>query len=364
MQPIIVNSTNIPRYRSKFEAIINAKSKDFVGRDCTFATINNFLQQYDRGYFTIIGEPGIGKSAIAAHYVRQNSGIAYYSLDAFPFQSRLKCRENLYQNFHATISNQLREIAQNQWNNNLGDNFFDLTSGNSSFLSILLQKISDRLPNDKRLIIVIDGCDGIDLNQYSRGENLLYLPRYLPQKVYFILTRRPFIPEKLCLLIESPSQILDLADYPEQNQLDVQEYINNYLNSNPTKEKLTTKICQNETNFMYVSEILKASQHGKNTLPKNLQKYYQQHWKKINLAIDKWKPTGLQILNILLQQKQSISIEAISEILDKDEYEIHLILNQWREFLYLETMTGQIQYQFYHFSFRDWLRQKLNIKQI
>jgi hypothetical protein len=353
---------NIPRYPPKLDAIITIKNQNFVGRGFVFASINEFLQQQDRGYFTIIGEPGIGKSAIAAHYVRQNSSIAYYSLEAFPSQSLSKCRQNLYENFLATISNQLIEIAQNQGNNNAGDNFSDLSSENSD-LSILLQKISDRLPNDQRLIIVIDGCDRIDLNQYSRGENLLCLPRYLPKKVYFILTRRPFLSEKSCLLIESPSQILDLADYPEQNQLDIQEYINNYLNSHPIKEELATKIRQNETNFMYVSEILKASHQGKNDLSKNLQKFYQQHWEKINLVIDKWKPTGLQILNILLQQKQSISIETISERLDKDEYEIHLILNQWREFLHLEKIAGQIHYQFYHFSFCDWLRQKLNIQQ-
>lgn len=213
------------------------------------------------------------------------------------------------------------------------------------------------------MIIVIDGCDRIDIDQYTRGENLLYLPRYLPQKVYFILTRRPFIPEKSCLLIESPSQILDLADYPEQNQLDIQGYINNYLKSLSIKEKLATKICQDETNFMYVSEILKKLNLPKESLPHNLQKYYQQHWEKMNCQIHKWQPTSLQILNILLQQKQSISVEAISERLDKDEYEIHLILNQWREFLHLEKIAGQIHYQFYHFSFCDWLRQKLNIKQ-
>ncbi|HAJ63601.1 MAG TPA: ATP-binding protein, partial [Cyanobacteria bacterium UBA8543] len=49
------------------------------------------------------------------------------------------------------------------------------------------------------------------------------------ERVYFLLTRRPFLREKSGLLIETPSQILDLGDYPEQNQEDVHTYIRNYL---------------------------------------------------------------------------------------------------------------------------------------
>jgi hypothetical protein len=58
---------------------------------------------------------------------------------------------------------------------------------------------------------------------------LFYLPRYLPQAVYFLLTRRPFPKEKSGLLIETPSQILDLAAYPERNRQDVQAYIRQYI---------------------------------------------------------------------------------------------------------------------------------------
>jgi ATP-dependent Clp protease ATP-binding subunit ClpA len=49
----------------------SAKSENFVGRDFVFTAINNFLHRYPKGYFTIVGVPGSGKSAILAQFVRQ-----------------------------------------------------------------------------------------------------------------------------------------------------------------------------------------------------------------------------------------------------------------------------------------------------
>ncbi len=75
------NFTNTRGHPPEFQQIINAKNYNFIGREFVFSAINNFLDQYDRGYFTIIGEPGIGKSAIIAHYVSQNPGIVYYNVE-------------------------------------------------------------------------------------------------------------------------------------------------------------------------------------------------------------------------------------------------------------------------------------------
>ncbi|BAZ31254.1 hypothetical protein NIES4074_37260 [Cylindrospermum sp. NIES-4074] len=351
MNNITQSTINIPRYPPVFEQIIAAKKHNFVGREFVFSAINNFLNQSDRGYFTIIGEPGIGKSAILAHYVSQNPGIVYYNVE---IAGKSRAEE-----FLTTICTQLIEIAQNQGSKNITADLPESTTENSGFLSLLLQKISDRLHPEQRLIITIDGCDRIDISSQARGSNIFYLPRYLPEKVYFILTRRPFLREKSGLLIETPAQSLDLSAYPEQNVADVQEYINIYLN-NQSKQ-----IGNDETNFMYVSEILAAihedisAQNLLDNLPQNLQFYYQNHWQKMNLTTSELQSIALQVLKILVQQEEPISVEIIAEILDEDEYEINVILDRWREFLYLETIAGQIRYRLYHASFRNWLRQQL-----
>ncbi|WP_292767329.1 ATP-binding protein [Nostoc sp. NOS(2021)] len=268
-----------PRGHPKeFEAIITEKSHNFVGREFVFAAINNFLNQSDRGYFTIIGDPGIGKSAILAHCVSQNPGVVYYNVEI--------AGKNHVEEFLTTICTQLIEIAQHQDSKNLTANFPDSTTEGSGFLSLLLQQISDRLHPEQRLIITIDGCDRIDINNQPRGSNIFYLPRYLPEKVYFILTRRPFLTDKSGLLIETPAQSLDLSNYPEQNRADIQEYIKSYLNESchsvdasaasrrvrsVSEEKNPGDVSLNlieqgfdddETNFMYVREILAAKLIG------------------------------------------------------------------------------------------------------
>ncbi|MEH2002887.1 MAG: ATP-binding protein [Nostoc sp.] len=389
MKIITENPINIPSYPLEFQQIITAKNHNFVGREFVFAAINNFLNQYDRGYFTIIGDPGIGKSAILAHYVSQNPGVVYYNVEI--------TGKNRVEEFLTTICTQLIEIAQNQDSktcversrNNLTTNFPDFTTESSGFLSLLLQQISDKLYPEQRIIITIDGCDRIDINNQPRGSNIFYLPRYLREKVYFILTRRPFLTDKSGLLVENPAESFDLSAYSEQNRADIQEYIKSYLNEschsvdasaatlrerqrrtrrvgsiseekNPGDVSLNmTQGFDDETNFMYVKEILTAI--NEDIYPQNLQLYYQNHLEKMNLATRKQQPMALQVLNILVQE-QPISIEAIAEILDEDEYEIKVILDKWREFLHLESIAAEIYYSVYHASFRDWLRQHIEPK--
>ncbi|NEU79123.1 ATP-binding protein [Nostoc sp. UIC 10630] len=357
---------NIPKYTAEFEQFINAKNYNFVGREFVFSAIKNFINQYDRGYFTIIGDPGIGKSAIIAHYVSQNSGVVYYNVEI--------AGKNHVEEFFTNIGTQLIEIAKNKGSANIIAKFPDFTTEGSGFLSLLLQQISDKLHPDQRLIITIDGCDRIDINNQPRGSNIFYLPRYLPEKVYFILTRRPFLTDKSGLLIETPAQCLDLSNYQEKNRADIQEYIKNYLNKSSLFErrfseyKNTKNISLNltekgfddeETNFMYVREILAAI--NEDIYPENLQIYYQNHLEKINLVTSKQQTIGLQVLNILVQE-QSTSIETIAERLDTDEYEIKVILDKWREFLHLESRATAIYYSLYHASFCDWLSQKIESK--
>ncbi|AFZ60638.1 ATP-binding protein [Anabaena cylindrica FACHB-243] len=350
MNNITQHTINIPRYPPEFQQIITAKNYNFVGREFVFSAINKFLNQYDRGYFTIIGEPGIGKSAILAHYVSQNPGIVYYNVEI--------AGKNRAEEFLTMTCNQLIEIAQHQVSKDTTNNLTNSTTENSGFLSLLLQQISSRLNSEERLIITIDGCDRIDINNQPRGSNLFYLPRYLPEKVYFILTRRPFLADKSGLLIETPSQSLDLSNYLEQNCADVQEYIKSYLISQNINDQLLTPIDNSETNFMYVKETWAAI--NEEIYSEDLQLYYQKHLEKMNSATNNQPEMALQLLTILVQE-QSISIQNIAERLDEDEYEIKVILDKWREFLHLKSIGEEVNYSFYHPSFCDWLRQQNNI---
>ncbi|ACB50502.1 hypothetical protein cce_1152 [Crocosphaera subtropica ATCC 51142] len=352
----IKNTRGHPEY---LQTIITEKSRDFVGRDFVFSTINNFINNYDKGYFTLIGEPGSGKSAILAQYFNQNNNVVYYNFD--PLQPPLLRGENWenslekerdYETFLKIVNHQLIDILSSLETNQLEN---EVENDNNLF-SLLLQKISDKLPQNQPLIIIIDGCHKLDLNQYKRGANLLYLPRYLPKNVYLILSRRPFPNNKSNLLIETPSQILNLSNYPEENKKDIQTYLKTYGKN----QEILKKLDKNETNFMYVSEIIKQPNLPPETLPESLENYYQEHWNDMNKTIEKKPELSLQILQCLLQEYSLISLETIAENLDQDEYDIEIILEDWREFSHLETRENIPYYQFYHSSFHNWLKAKVS----
>ncbi|MDZ8096978.1 MAG: hypothetical protein RM049_02615 [Nostoc sp. DedQUE04] len=74
---------NSPSYPTEFQQVILKKSQNFVGRAFVFTAIYNFIQSHDRGYFTIIGAPSSGKSAILAKYVTENPQVLYWFLATF-----------------------------------------------------------------------------------------------------------------------------------------------------------------------------------------------------------------------------------------------------------------------------------------
>jgi hypothetical protein len=458
-------TTNHSRgHPTEFEPIITAKSHNFVGREFVFTAIHDFIHRYHRGYFTIIGAPGSGKSAILAKYALDNPDVVYYNVELagknradeflrnictqlletlqetslnkpdfsrhvekstpnltpqppslpgkgeqskpLSLQGRGTLREELRsmeRGFLDTVKSQLNKLPDNA------------TEG-SWFLSLLLQQISEQLQDNQKLIIAIDGLNFIDRNLQPPGANLFYLPRYLPDGVYFLLTRRPFLREKSGLLIEAPSQSLDLADYPEENRRDVEGYIRGNLTPLPyvraacrrqgrggqdvgmggqdvgmggqdndsyspllageglgeglisEQEFCTHLTTESENNFMYLSQILKAIADGfyseafqYHQTPPGLETYYQQHLQAMIPPAQHSEFTSA-VLRELVKQPTPISAAAIAEILDTDEFEVEEVLESWTEFLQQERNTEATYYSLYHSHFRDWLIKQQNFE--
>ena len=404
----------------EFAAIIDQKSANFIGRDFVFTAIHNFLNRYNRGYFTIIGLPGSGKSAIIAQYIKENSSenrqVIYYNAELEG--------KNQAEEFLKYICFQIIATFDQISLPNLPDN---ATEG-SWFLSLLLQQISDHLqsnqPNQK-LIIAIDSLNCISSHLQPPGTNIFYLPRYIPQGVYFLLTRRRFLSDNSGLLIEAPVQSLHLEDYPQENKQDIQNYIRrnltpltplpyegrgeqdasnspspiteieeknlsnspllvgeglgersikSWLNTQQINEAefMTNLTNRSENNFMYVSQILAAINNINNninngfydqysqletSLPPELETYYQQHLQQMLDLTD--QDFAVAVLKILAQQTQPISVTDIANLLETDEFDVEEILESWFEFLQVETISGTISNVTVYRFYHDHFRQWL-----
>ena len=370
----------------EFAAIIHQKSANFLGRDFVFTAINNFLNRYNRGYFTIIGLPGSGKSAIIAQYINQNNPpenrqVIYYNAELEG--------KNQAEEFLKYICSQIIATFDQISLPNLPDN---ATEG-SWFLSLLLQQISENLQPNQKLIIAIDSLNCINSQLQPPGTNIFYLPRYIPQGVYFLLSRRPFLSDNSGLLIEAPVQSLHLADYPQENKQDIQNYIQSYINLSPEcrdvpwkvstpnnvstlkswlnthqineAEFITNLTNRSENNFMYVSQILTAITNNfypqpsqlATSFPPPLETYYQQHLEK--MLGSQYEDFPLAVLKVLAQTTQPISVTDIANLLNTDEYDVEEVLEDWLEFLQVETISDSTTYKFYHDNFRQWLIKSL-----
>ncbi|MEH2422776.1 MAG: AAA family ATPase [Nostoc sp.] len=315
-------------YPDEFKTLIEEKTKAFCGRKFVFDEFDDFLKKHPKGYFTVIGDAGMGKSAITAQSVSKYKAICYFNIRA---EGR-----NTPDQFLQSIRQQLI-------------NRYQLQNADNDNLPTLLTKVNEKLATGEPLVIVVDALDEVE---QPRSGNLLDLPKNLPDSIYFLLTRRRYAQnEKRLLTEEVPEQQLDLTanKYEVWNRKDVKEYISTCINDEPEHDGLKAWIQKrkiqppyfieqvaqkSENNFMYLYYVLPSIARGDyqdlslEELPEKLQGYYEQHWKQMGMDTPD-KRTNAIILCVLVEVGKPISCESIARITGRDEYDVLELLNKW-----------------------------------
>jgi hypothetical protein len=349
---------NLDEYPAEFKSLIREKIRSFCGRKFVFDALKQFCDKNRSGYFTVVGDAGMGKSTIAAKYVWDNKSPCYFNI-----RSDGRNRAEL---FLESIRKQLvkRYQLQNVEKANLAD---------------LLEQVSKKLLANEHLVIVVDALDEVE---QEAGGNLLDLPTALPEHIYFMLTRRPYTREKKRLSApDVPVEELDLreSEYVNLSREDIKEYIRFFLNvdkdyknavrqwiqdrnisDNDFVEQVATK---SENNFMYLRYVLPGIAKGEyndlslKELPDGLQEYYQVHWQRMGME-EKPQEVKVFILFILVEIGTPIPCEMIAAIAEQDEYDVQSVLDEWVEYLKPQDLEGEICYSIYHASFLDFLKAK------
>jgi hypothetical protein len=343
----------------EFESLITEKIKTFCGRRFVFDNFQQFITANPHGYFTIIGDAGMGKSSIVAKYVSEHKSPCYFNI--------LVEGRNRPELFLKSIRQQLIHR-------------YELQNSADADLPTLLAKVAGKLTAGQPLVIAVDALDEVE---QKPGENLLHLPITLPKNVYFLLTRRPYNLEKKWLSVSPgvPVKELDLRDsrYITFNQDDIKEYIRFFINEDADYKDQLRKWIQerhipeatfveqlankSENNFMYLRYVLPSIAKGDyndlslRQLPDGLQEYYQNHWVRMGLEA---KPGQLMeiVLYILLEIGTPIPREMIAGIAKEDECDVEAVLDEWVEYLKKQNVDGEICYGIYHASFFDFLKAK------
>ena len=350
---------NLPPYPDEFKSLIQEKIAKFCGRQFVFNAFKEFLQENPSGYFTLVGDAGMGKSAIAAKYVEQDKCPCYFNI--------LVEGRNHRELFLKSIRQQLMTR-------------YELTDAKEDDLPTLLEKVSQKIPPGERLVIVVDALDEV---QQEPGGNLLNLPTTVPEQVYFLLTRRPYTLETKRLSV-SPGVKMKELDLTEKNYVnlsrdDVKNYIRLCLSKDPeyrdglikwiedrhigAKDFVEQLADKSENNFMYLRYVVPTIADGDyddlnlKQLPQGLLDYYQNHWVRMGMETAPQEKMVI-ILFIIKEIATPIPREMIAEIAGIENYEVQKTLEKWVEYLKRQELDGDICYSIYHASFLDFLELK------
>jgi hypothetical protein len=373
---------NIP---SEMRVIINEKLQEgFIGRKFVFEEFELFRKKNRNGYFTIIANPGMGKSTIAAQYVMEQSVTDDVGCVAFFIVSGGRdraeaCIQSICEQLKLTykLDVDVSRIANGQ------DEI-------SSVLSEVLQEISDRHLSSEKLVIVIDALDEISSQGNNRG-NICYLPRYLPENIYFLLTRRNFIAEDERLRTDAGKENFTLGSEDtkdkkgnmEQCEADAREYIEYQLTNERYRDDLRDRIRgwnineadfvetlqkKSQANFMYLRYVIPAITEGiyrdisLSGIANGLREYYEDHWQIMNVS----EGFGLSVIAVFIIQEKDTSIKFISEVLEITVEQVKAIVNKCIQFLDSKALSSSfnilidqdMRYSFYHKDYRDFLQEE------
>jgi hypothetical protein len=363
LKPFI--SSFLPIILTEFKTVIEEKTQIFCGRQFVFDAISAFIQNYQSGYFTILGDAGMGKSAIAAKYIVDHPGtICFFNIRAGG--------TNRPDEFLRLIRQQLV-------------NKFNLQNAENDNLSTLLTKASEKLADSVKLVIVIDALDEVDQEDHG---NLLNLPMYLPDHVYLILTRRPYNSDEKRLTLSPNTKYveLDIRQYQDNSKDDIKAYIlefmalpkyqiglDDWINKQNGLNKaqfVDTIAAKSENNFMYLRLVLEAIADGVykdeklEELPAGLQGYYESHWRMMGMTKKPLPKDKIKIIYFICFAEEPISDDLIAEHSKQSKLKVLEVLRDWTQFLQIQKQENNKPnlYRFYHESFRDFLQKQDIVK--
>lgn len=345
--------------------LILDRTREFVGRDHVFKAIDNFLADNPSGYLTLQGDPGLGKSAILAEFVKRTGCIVHFNVRALGVVTAFQFLQNICAQLIADHNLPYAHLPA------------EVTRDGAFLLKLLKEAASKQEPGEK-LVIAIDALDEVDLSTHPAGANILFLPPMLPDGIYFVMTRRP---DEVPFSVHTTQETVDLMLFTEENEEDVRIYITRAVKrpklrswidqrDNLTdKTFIQTMVELSESIFMYLRYVLPEIENGQyknlqiDKLPQGLEGYYRSHWIHMGMAAKPLPREKIRIVYVLCEARQPVSRGFIVHIakdpsLSIDDLAVQEVLDEWDQFLHEQDSPNGKLYSIYHASFRDFLQKQ------
>lgn len=387
--------TTIPRKPViDYSNYIAERTSDFMGREWVFQAINEWLAVPDAArYFIVTGEPGIGKTAIAARLTQlHNLAAAHFciarqadTLDPLNFTRSISHQLTRADSFVRCLLEEagIRVEAHINIETNLGQVvgvrierlIAASTSATTAFAHTVITPLKQLYLDgfEQQLVILVDALD--EAVQYQGFENIVDLlanSQGLPLKVRFVLTSRPDS-AVLRHFEEQHIPYLTIDAGREENLFDARRYIrvqiskHEVLRAHLTKEGMSPQtftekvLSTSHGNFLYLVWTLSAIT-GKaqkldslDILPEGLDGIYREFLRtRAGKNVHQWRAYYRPLLGILAVAQAPLTVEQLMQFIGLGKQALKDSLQDIEQFLD-PVLRRQKRYQMYHQSIADFI---------
>jgi hypothetical protein len=374
-------------------------TESFAGRSHILNEIDDWLQQSDQRFFVLMGEPGVGKSAIVAHLVQTRTDIVAHHFcelgveptvhpsrvlrslaaqlnQAFPYygdallntiKSTLSTEVNIevekIEDLIGKVKSKVKRVEINHLKTSDIVNEFDILL--RAPLAALPQFYKDKGENPPELaIIIIDGLDvAVTMEAgVQEDEDLATLfaalaeDESLPSWIRFIFTTRPdrrvlreFEPLKPYLLNEqSPENLADIRQYVTQRIGAIALHQQGAATSMEAQAWVEQLTARSQGNFCYIKSLLDDLEAGRCSLddlpaiPEDLAKSYADDFNR-RFPKEEWGVQHQQILKVLAEANDPLSEEQLATLTKIPPRQLRQTLWGLRQYLDVHWVACRIE---------------------
>jgi hypothetical protein len=340
---------------------------EFVGRGAIFEALEDFAAKNPSGYFEIVADAGLGKTALAIEIARR--------YDAVVFLASVGSNATRPEQFLEHVSAALivrHHLDYATLPARAGDD--------ATFLSLILKE-SVSQAGGGAVWVVVDGLDEAD--PPSPGSNPLLLPSVLPAGVYMVVTRRTghlltkpgMQVQRYAVRRDDPLQIADIGEFVRDRIAHDTRIADTLASSDPpvSPDDLVTRLVgASEGNFMYMSYILAdLAERGPvsppldlSNLPPGLEGYYDQFWGWMSSSLRQgwaeWEGLYQPVIERLAVAREAVSGDWLATQVGRSPSEVRIrVLEPWARVL---SQGRRDDWRLVHRTFGEYLEKKLDIR--
>ena len=405
-----------------FTSNISRLTENFMGRQWIFDEIDRWLKESEQRFFILTGEPGVGKSAIAAHLIQTRTDIVAHHFCQLGNEETVH-PSRVLRSLAAQLLNQTQDFPY------YGDALLNtIKSTLSTEIDIKIEKIEDLISRTKSkvkrveinhvntsdianeldiliraplaalpalykkyekeppelAIILIDGLDiAVTLEAgVQEDEDLATLfaslseDESLPSWIRFIFTTRP---DRRVLREFEPLKPYLIDERSEKNLADIRQYVN-WRMSLPTLQQQVTKTKieaqewieqltqRSQGNFRYIKSLLDeleigiCSLNALPALPQDLVNSYDNDFAQ-RFPVSEWSNRHDLILKTLAEAEHPLTEDELVTLTKMRPRELRQDLWGLRQFLDVDLVGDKLEDQhetftIFHHSLKEYLTRR------